>query len=289
MKNNLSKITVFILFIFVWYTFIPAQKFMIYQGDTINRIDATNKKQGKWIFFSKINRSKIIKKGSYVNSKKEGIWKSYYPNGKVKTIFPYVNNKIKGYAKIYYETGILSEEGMWKGNRWVGEYKFYHENGKPAYIWKFANDGKRTGKQQYFYSSGQLRIVGEWNGGKESGVVKEYYENGTIKSEKHYDNGAFSEVKSKTYENTESIENNEVNTTTENTNTETEVSNKPNEAFTGNGYYQLKNKEGKIEWDGKFKNGRFFEGKRYYYGTSGKLLKTVFYEKTKITKTVRNK
>lgn len=186
-----------------------AQDFEIYNGDTINKKDETNKKQGKWIFF--YDEAKTIKKkeGSFVNNKKEGIWTEYYKSGNKRNEITYAGNKKNGYAKIYYENGTLSEEGTWKGNKWVGDYKFYHKNGNKAYEWKYNEKGKRTGEQKYFYEDGSVMIEGEWIDGKENGVITEYYPDGAVKSKKSFNKGEIDVESIETFEKTEVVASNE--------------------------------------------------------------------------------
>ena len=116
--------------------------------------------------------------GKYVNGKKEGLWKFYYPSGKIKQEVTYKNNRPNGFVRIYYENGNVSEEGIWKGNKWVGKYKYYHKNGKLAYDWNYNENGKRDGVQKYYYENGNIMIEGNWKNGKENGVLREYDENG---------------------------------------------------------------------------------------------------------------
>lgn len=51
--------------------------------DTFNMIDANGKKQGQW---SKRNDLGILEEGSYVDNKREGIWKLSYTDEKLALI-----------------------------------------------------------------------------------------------------------------------------------------------------------------------------------------------------------
>ncbi len=257
--------------------------------DTINRVDENNRKFGYWIYFADGDSSKIEKEGNYLNNRKNGVWKTYYPNGVLKSEITYVNNRPNGYARIYYKNGKLSEEGVWKGTKWVGKYNYYYENGNKAYEWSFNENGKRSGKQKYYYESGKIRIEGDWQDGKENGVIKEYYEDGGVKSEKIFAAGSFNASSSKFYaEKKVTVEYIPDDTNATVSKEHVTQTNTTYQAFTGNGYHKLYNAHQKIDREGEFRNGRLIKGKKYYYTSTGKLIKTVIYEDGRIVKTIRN-
>ncbi len=285
------RLVVIIVFLTGLTSVSVSQSYKIYNNDTINRLDENKRKTGYWVFFTKSDSKKIDKEGNYVNNRKSGIWKTYYPNGVLKSEITYVNNRPNGYAKIYYKNGKLSEEGIWKGTKWVGEYNYYFENGKKAYEWSFNDKGKRSGVQKYYYESGKLRIEGDWKEGKENGVVKEYYEEGGIKSEKLFASGEFNSSSSKFFaEKKVTVE--DIPDDTNATISKEHITNKNNntyKAFTGNGQHKLYNAYKKVDREGEFRNGKLINGKRYYYNSDGKVVKTVIYENGRIIKTIRPK
>ena len=111
----------------------------IENGDTINYVDASNFKQGHWKVSNKIKKlpgykdDQMVEEGRYVNSKKEGVWKQYYPTSVVKNEIMYKNNVPNGFSRFYYASGKISEEGTWVNNKWEGNYKYYYENGQLNY------------------------------------------------------------------------------------------------------------------------------------------------------------
>jgi len=268
---------------------IISQSFEKYKSDTINKTDASNKKQGKWIIFFS-NSKQIEQEGFFENDRKTGTWKTYYQPGIIKSEITYKNNQPNGYAKIYYENGKISEEGIWKGTMWVDAYKFYHKNGQIAYEWNFDENGKRTGEQKYYHQNGKLYIKGEWVEGKENGTITEYNENGSIKSEKQFASGQFDVDKSKFYADKKVVvdeipeDTNATITKVQDEKTNTEIT---TQAFSGNGFHKLYNVSKQIDREGEFRNGKLMDGKRYYYDGNGKLVKTVIYENGTINKTIK--
>lgn len=265
----------------LFFSVVFGQTFDIYKGDTINLTDPAGLKQGHWIVFNP-SKTQIIEEGKYLNNKKEGIWKKYYENGKVKHELTYKANKPDGYAKFYYETGIVSEEGLWRNNKWVGEYKFFFENGNLSYEWNYNDQGKRSGQQKYYHSNGKLMIEGDWQEGKESGIIKEYDNTGKLIAEKNFSNGQLDASSVKNYESNSNqnttnnkIDNNQNNNTVVKYSTTETADKKTLEVFTGTGFNKLYTKDGKVEQEGDFENGILIKGKKFFYNEKGVLTKTV--------------
>lgn len=290
MDMNSHKIIITLLFLLGFICSGISQSFEMHDNDTINRVDANNKKQGKWIYFFKDSPSKIEKTGVFEDNRKTGVWTTYYSNGNLKSEITYENNRPDGHAKIYYENGKLSEEGIWRGTKWVGEYNFYHENGNKAYEWNFAENGKRSGEQKYFYEDGKLRIQGDWIDGKENGVITEYYEDGNVKSEKYFASGKINTNTSKFYaEKKVSVEDipDDTNATVSKEHMDNNSDQNTYQAFSGNGYHKLYNAFKKVDREGEFRDGKLIDGKRHYYNTEGELLKTAIYKNGRVAEIIR--
>jgi len=251
------------------------------QSNTLNQTDENGLKQGYWIIYFTDNPAQKKSEGKYVDGKKEGVWKTYFPSGQIKQEITYINNSPNGYAKIYYEDGKVSEEGIWKGNKWVGEYKFYHKNGQVAYDWNYNNNGKREGEQKYFYENGNKMIEGTWANGKESGTIKEYDENGKLKVEKTFNDGKLDVNTVKIYENGQQVTNHteENNADVQNNNQQQVNHTNPDEklGMISDGFHKTYTRLKKIDKEGTFKGGRLYSGKDYIYDSDGNLLKINIY------------
>lgn len=285
-----------------------SQSFLIFENDTVNITDEEGLKQGLWLYFFNDGKT-ISQKGEYIDSKKEGIWQTFYENENPKTSITYSKNRQTGYAIIYYDDGTICEEGNWKENRWIGEYKYYYKNGEPAYIWNFDEEGARNGTQKYFHENGNLRIEGEWIAGKETGLINEYYENGNLKISSEWNEGRFNGIKKEYYANgtikserfyndgqidenltvyypykEEIVAENDVDTIYT-----TIIMEKDSVAvlFTGSGFHKLYNKNKLLEQEGKFKNGYLQDGKKYFYNQDNKLIRTEIYENGELIETIR--
>jgi antitoxin component YwqK of YwqJK toxin-antitoxin module len=283
---------IIILFFSVFYLYYSgkSQTFEIYKSDTINKTSADGKKTGRWILFFENNKQRIEKDGKYENNRKTGTWKTYYENGNLKSEITYVNNIPNGYARIFYENGRISEEGNWKGTKWVGKYLYYHENGNRAYEWSFNDEGKRTGEQKYYHENGKLMIKGDWVDGKENGVITEYDTGGNLKSEKVFASGSIDEKTSKFYAPKKvSVDEipDDTNATSGKIQNDSNKTQNSYDTFTGNGNYRLYNAFKKVDREGEFRDGKLVNGKKYFYTSDGKLIKTEIYTNGRVTEVIK--
>ncbi len=293
MISDFAMKKVFLVCLFIIAKVGIAQSFELQGSDTLNHTDANGLKQKHWVYYGKDKKlpgykeNDKVEEGPYVDSKKVGIWKSYFVSGKVKNELTYNNNRPSGYAKMYYENGNISEEGVWENNRWVGEYKYYYDNGQLSYEWKYNKDGKREGVQKYYHPNGKVMIEGDWKEGKEAGVLKEYYEDGTLKSEKNFKDGSLDIASVKLYEKKEKT----VEPKKEDKLETPEVKETPKEVKPGylqDGFNRVLGRDGKPVKEGTFKNGLLIDGKQYEY-EAGKLTKTLIYKGGKVIEIISEK
>src|SRR3954470_8655754 len=89
--------------------------FTVRGNDTINKTDSAGSKQGYWIIRNDVRKLQnysadaVVDEGCYVNSKKEGLWKTHFPNGTLKSEVAYKNGRPRGEAIMYNETGCTLE------------------------------------------------------------------------------------------------------------------------------------------------------------------------------------
>lgn len=268
--------------IFGIFSFLNAQSYEIYEGDTVNVIDANNFKQGYWVEHKQYSGEKI-KEGNYLDGKKEGLWKTYYSKGNLKSEITYQHGEKHGKAKIYFENGNIAEEGVWLADKWVNKYKAYYQNGKLSYVWNYNEYGTRSGYQKYYYENGKIKIEGKWEDGKETGLIREYYSDGSLQSEKIFNEGKTGKDSIIIYK----IKEKKLVLKENNTNIKDtlEIYYKEPDSlglFEGDGHHIFYNKLKEKEKEGIFKNGYLIDGKQYFYNEKGYLIKTAIYKKGKI-------
>lgn len=258
------------------------KSYEIYNGDTINRVDVNNKKQGWWVIFGKTARKARgfapeakVEEGEYSNSRKIGLWKKYWPNENVRSEITYKSGRTNGPFTTYYESGKIEEKGFWKNNRYTGDFTRYHKNGTPSQQLKFNEDGKRDGEQKFFYENGQEELVFTVKKGIEDGKLTRYYANGDVKEEKVFNNGEVDPASVKNYEPKKPMIEVEEEDVVPVKTAKTDPEDKPNPAveFVKDGYNKLVNKNKQISQDGIFKRGKLYTGKWYRYNSDGILLR----------------
>lgn len=280
-----------LFFLFLSSTAAFSQSFEIIDGDTLNRRDENKRKQGKWIVKAKAKQNpnyqlgQTVEEGHYENSRKVGLWKTYFPNGKLKSEINFKNGRPMGPYTLYYENGNIEEKGNWQRTKNTGDFERYHPNGQLAQKFKFTEDGRRNGEQKYYYPNGQLQLEGNWQGGQESGELKMYYENGDIMEVKFFNDGVMDQSSYKTYAPKNKQEDplkKQMNEGKEMKVEATKAAEKPNiGGFNGTGYAKLYNRNKQIAKDGTFENYRLMDGKNYIYNEDGILQQIMIFKNGK--------
>lgn len=93
-----------------------------------------------------------------------GVARSYYQNGVVKSNIEYNDGLKDGAARYYYDNG--------------------HERRQEFYI-----KGVLNGRVTEYYDDGNIKFEIEYDGGKKNGVYRSYYEGGVLKVEEKYNDG----------------------------------------------------------------------------------------------------
>jgi antitoxin component YwqK of YwqJK toxin-antitoxin module len=260
-------------------------------GDPINQIDANGLRQGYWIITGNMindhnyGPAAKVEEGLYKNSNKEGVWKKYWPNSKIKAEITYTNGSPQGWYRTYYETGACEEEGGWWNNKNTGYFNRWHPNGKPQQMFQFADNGKRMGLQRYFYDNGNTELEVEMKNGSEQGLYRRFHPDGTVAEEKVFDQGKVVPGSEKVYKAVPK----RVDIPTKDP-YDPEVGkevaptiSKPNKAeiFKPNGFNSLYNSQGQLTEVGEFKNSKLLNGKCYHYNNNGLLTRIEIYRNGK--------
>lgn len=151
-----------------------------------NQTDNNGYRQGYWRITGALSveegykKDNLVEEGEYVDNKREGVWKKYYPSGALRSEITYVQNKPYGDYKTYYGNGQIEESGFWKANKNTGSFKRYYENGNPSNVFVFNDKGKRTGIQTYYHENGKVQMTVEIDNGVAHGALKQYASNGTL-------------------------------------------------------------------------------------------------------------
>lgn len=100
------------------------------EGDTLEHgMYADGLEEGKWIY---VNDSVLVE-GFYVGGQKEGVWKTYHPNGKLKRSETYFNNELDGRSLFYWENSVKKAEYTYVNGLLNGNTYQYDEAGNLLY------------------------------------------------------------------------------------------------------------------------------------------------------------
>ena len=268
MNFNIGIITSFI-FIVLATSSTPAQ------SDTINQINADNgRKIGYWVILGDMSKEKgydataKVEEGVYTNSRKNGVWKKYWPNGKLKSEIFYKRGHSTGEYTTYFKNGNVEEKGNMSNGFLVGDYQLFWENGKPRQNKTFNSLGSTEGIVELYYENGAKELVFNTVNGIEEGESTWFYENGDVKRTMDFNNGVSDK--------TEDFE--MVNPAFEDLNKRIAekapvIKGDFNAATVAlkDGYGKTYNDDKSILMDGEFKSGMLFNGRHYIYDEFGLL------------------
>ena len=123
-------------------------------------------------------RGKLIAQGEYSGQKKTGEW-TYFLDSKITSAETYVDGKKNGISKRFYPGGEILEESMWQNDQLHGIYRSYFQDGK-LYLECNYVDGKKNGKFKSCFPNGSMELDAnysndqkdlDWNYFDESGEL----------------------------------------------------------------------------------------------------------------------
>lgn len=245
-------------------------------SEQINQKDELGRKQGKWVIFGKDVPSKgyptdgKIEEGNYTDNRKEGVWTKYYSDGVTPRIIgEFVQGRPKGTYKKLYPNGNIKEEGTFINGKNNGTFKTYHENGALSQEKYFNDNGKEEGTQKYYYPNGQVEFEFEKKDGVNAGKAIRFTEDGQVKETTTYgENGEIKKTERKEIVDTKPKVVDEGKGGPDGV-----KGNMRGKTFDRNGYNKVYNQNEELWLDGKFKNGKLWNGKLYKYDSDGILLK----------------
>ena len=122
--------------------------------------------------------------------RRQGTWRSFYPNGQLRYEGQFKNDKCKGTFKYYDEQGNLKATNEFDKSGEKALNKTYAPNGRMIATGYYQNQ-KKEGEWKYFdEASGQLRLVEDNKEGKVHGWSKLYNpNNGVLAEETQYVEG----------------------------------------------------------------------------------------------------
>lgn len=190
--------------------FIQAQNYRIFKGDTINRTDSRNLKQGVWKKY--YSNDTLFSITFFKNDKPIGETQTYYKSGKPEAKIKYSSDGKHASVILLHEGGkkkatgfyyLQKKDSVWKYYNELdsltaietykegiknGAWKVFYENGKIAEEFNYLND-KREGMGKQYFLDGIIKLEVTYKNDNYQGVTKMYHPNGKIWFSGHYSDG----------------------------------------------------------------------------------------------------
>lgn len=126
--------------------------YSIHDGDTINVIDK--------------------------DSLKQGVWRSFWPNGKLSSEVVYRNNKKQGLEITWYNhSQCVKQETYYNNGQLDGPVTYYAKNCTKEFIENYKN-GVKEGLELTYHTNGRIKAEGYYKKGNLDGVYKVYTKTG---------------------------------------------------------------------------------------------------------------
>ncbi len=118
----------------------------------------------------------------------DGLYKTYYQDGKVKTVGFYTKSQATDYWEYFYQNGNLKMEGIINNFFNQGHWIFYYENGKKSMEGNMTK-GKKNGFWRFYNEDGNIKSEGSIENDKNEGLWKYFNEDGNQKATALYFKG----------------------------------------------------------------------------------------------------
>lgn len=103
---------------------------------TLRGIYINGRKEGIWKYLKGTRYAEI----PFVNDRREGTIKAFYPSGELESVNFARNDKFEGFGEVFYKSGSLKSRVNFINNKREGKGYVYSENGELEQIVTFEND-----------------------------------------------------------------------------------------------------------------------------------------------------
>ncbi len=141
----------------------------------------------------------IFRQENFIDDSLDGMRRTFFTGGRVKTEEVYKNGKLNGYRKIYNNNNKIQEEGNFVNGVRDGVAKWYYTDGKLNTESNYKNGNLEGIMITYHINSNKASEVMYHNNDMEGAYV-EYYESGKIKTKGNYVHSAEDGLWITTYE-----------------------------------------------------------------------------------------
>ncbi|MCB0472451.1 MAG: toxin-antitoxin system YwqK family antitoxin [Flavobacteriaceae bacterium] len=162
---------------------------IIFAQESTNQLDANGKRQGVWKKYYQNGRVRYT--GAFKHGKEVGTFKYYSAASSDHPIAVKIFNPDNTIADVtfYTEEGILQSKGKMDGKNRVGKWLYFHEDGKTVMAEENYVDGKLDGDYKTFYLSGKPTEIAYYKDGLLDSTYRKYSIKGHLYQHLTYKNG----------------------------------------------------------------------------------------------------
>ena len=132
---------------------------------------------------------KLMAKGKYFNQQRDSLWQffSEYDGALVSEEF-YVDGKKHGAEKIFYPGKGVAEIIPWNAGIKEGKWEQFYDDGAQKLVGTYKND-EREGPIKTFFVTGKTLVTGKYTKGHKDGTWIYYDDNGKVTLKEYFDEG----------------------------------------------------------------------------------------------------
>ena len=166
---------------------------VMYNDQEANVPGENGRKSGLWVFFGKDKNIKgyqpddIYEVGVFIDGRKDGVWKRFYPSGNLMSEITYQGGRPNGPFTTYHDKeGAIEEQGNQSGLNLVGNHIRKNVDGQLLMEKNYNDKGQSEGPQAYFHDNGKPELGWTKTKGVNSGTATRYFKNGDVKEVTEY-------------------------------------------------------------------------------------------------------
>ncbi len=169
--------------------FFVAGIYSINAQTSINQMDDNGKRNGVWKKYYSNERVRYV--GQFEHGKEVGVFKYFSASNSENPIIikKYHTNDDLADVQFFTVDGVIESEGMMRGKKREGKWLFYHANGKSIMSEENYKDGKLDGSYKTFYANGEPTEITGYKNGLQHANYKKYSIKGFLYQDFNYANG----------------------------------------------------------------------------------------------------
>jgi antitoxin component YwqK of YwqJK toxin-antitoxin module len=165
---------------------IIGMNLVVFSQDSINRTDASGRRQGVWRKVDKDGHK--IYDGQFKDGAPVGEFRYYYPDGKLKTVSVLSEGGKTARTVSYSSGGLKIAEGKYMNEKKDSSWRYYSDLDGVLLSEESYTSGIRNGVSTTFYPNGKITEVVYFRDGKKEGEWIQYFDDGKLKLKGRYIN-----------------------------------------------------------------------------------------------------